>query len=138
MELNHPNPWIIIFYLPHPTPFPVLDYLVLLTSKKVVLLWNILTCWRQKLRLTWCCDPSFTCSPQLWRQLKWSSSGYSLVSKFLKERQIILTLIFCFWIPQPQNILNLFLFFTNCSLVVITKFVGMCKKSIPTFSSSTT
>ena len=57
----------------------------------------------------------------------WWCSGHSLVNKFFKK-QIIVTLIFCFWFPQSQHILDLFLFFlTKFSLVVLIKFILISK-----------
>ena len=41
-------------------------------------------------------------------------SGHCFVSKFLKEMQIIVISIFCFWNSQPQNV---FIFFVNFSRI---------------------
>ena len=41
----------------------------------------------------------------------WRCSGHSFVRIFLKEIQIILILIICFWASEPQNVPKLLLFF---------------------------
>ena len=52
----------------------------------------------------------------------WRCLGHSFVSKFLKELWIFTILIFCFWIPSPQNIINLFLFFHQFPPICSYKF----------------
>lgn len=52
---------------------------------------------------------------------------HSFVSKFFKEIKVIIVLNFCFWSCQRQNVLNLFLFCINFSVVVLIKFVFIKK-----------
>ena len=49
--------------------------------------------------------------------------GHVCVSKFLKEIEITLTVIFCVGTSQPEKFHNLLSFFTKCSLFVLANVV---------------
>ena len=50
----------------------------------------------------------------------WQCSWHCFVSAFLEEIQIIVISIFCFWKSEPQNIINLFIYFFFLSGFSIT------------------